>query len=125
MCQKNVLKLDLKHFSDAFLLFLSKKKREEDVRKHYTKIEREKATVENRMLYIKNIFKGREKELAGGLNLKELIPDKKSPYDIVVTFVSVLQMVRDKFLDVKQEKTYGDINVIPGERGMGENTYEQ
>ena len=54
------------------------------------------------------------------MNLKELIPDKRDRYDIVVTFVSVLQMMRDKYLDAEQKTTYGDITVLLGERKMEE-----
>ena len=105
------LDLDIKKFAAAFDQFLRKKKREEEVRAHYTKVEREKATIESRMMYIKDRFK---------LSLKELIPNKKDRYDIVVTFVSVLQMIRDKYLDADQRSVYGEITVVPGERKFEE-----
>ena len=54
------------------------------------------------------------------LSLKELIPNKKDRYDIVVTFVSVLQMIRDKYLDADQRSVYGEITVVPGERKFEE-----
>ena len=120
------LDLDIQKFAGAFDLFLRKKKREEEVRAHYTKIEREKATIETRMVYIRDRFK---RALAAGLrrlSLKELILDKKDRYDIVVTFVSVLQMMRDKYLDAEQKTVYGDITVVLGERKMEETAeYEQ
>ena len=120
-----VLNLDLDHFASAFKLFLRKKKREEEVRAHYTKIEREKATIENRMIYIRDMFKGAFSKGIKKLNLKALIPDKKDRYDVVVTFVSVLQMMRDKYLDAEQKTLYGDITVIPGTRDLEEKTDEQ
>ena len=114
------LDLDVQKFAYAFDLFLRKKKREEEVRRHYTRVERERATIETRIVYIRDRFK---KAFARGvrrLNLKELIPDKRDRYDIVVTFVSVLQMMRDKYLDAEQKTTYGDITVLLGERKMEE-----
>lgn len=114
------LDLDIKKFANAFDQFLRKKKREEEVRAHYTKVEREKATIESRMVYIKDRFKSVFLKGISKLNLKELIPNKKDRYDIVVTFVSVLQMMRDKYLDADQRSVYGEITVIPGERKFEE-----
>ena len=114
------LSLDIKKFASAFDLFLRKKKREEDVRSHYTKVEREKATIESRMVYIKDRFLGAFKKGVRKLSLKALIPDKKDRYDVVVTFVSVLQMMRDRYLDAEQSSTYGEITIIPGERDLEE-----
>ncbi len=120
------LALDIKQFASAFDLFLRKKKREEDVRAHYTRVEREKATIESRMVYIRDRFKSALTKGVGRLNLKELIPNKRDRYDIVVTFTSVLQMMRDRYLDAEQKHIYGDILVMPGEKEMEENTeYEQ
>lgn len=81
------LALDIKQFASAFDLFLRKKKREEDVRAHYTRVEREKATIESRMVYIRDRFKSALTKGVGRLNLKELIPNKRDRYDIVVTFI--------------------------------------
>lgn len=116
------LALDLRQFVSAFDLFLRKKKREEDVRAHYTRVEREKATIETRMVYIKNRLL---QAISGGvrrLSLRELIPSSGDRYDVVVTFVSVLQMMRDRYLDAEQDSTYGEITIIPGERKLEEET---
>lgn len=120
------LSLDLKRFASAFDLFLRKKKREEDVRAHYTRVEREKATIEGRIEYIRGRFKSAFARGVRRLSLKDLIPDKKDRYDIVVTFTSVLQMMRDKYLDAEQNRVYGEITVMLGERSMeGSADYEQ
>lgn len=111
-----ILSLDIGQFANAFELFLRKKKREEDVRSHYTKIERERATIESRMSFIAKKFKSAITRGVRRLSFKEFIPDKKDRYDVVVTFVSVLQMMRDKYLDAEQSSTYGEITIIPGER---------
>lgn len=114
------LSLDIRRFANAFDLFLRKKKREEEVRAHYTRVEREKATIESRMVFIRDRFKRAFLKGIKGLSLKELIPDRKDRYDIVVTFVSVLQMMRDRYLDAQQKGIYGEITIIPGEREMEE-----
>ena len=114
------LSLDIKKFASAFDLFLRKKKREEEVRAHYTRVEREKATIESRMLYIKDRVIGAFTKGIKRLSLKSLIPNKKDRYDVVVTFVSVLQMMRDHYLDAEQNSIYGEITIIPGERNFEE-----
>ena len=114
------LSLDIKKFASAFDLFLRKKKREEDVRAHYTRIEREKATMESRMIFIKDRFLSAFKRGVKKLSLKALIPDKKDRYDVVVTFVSVLQMMRERYLDAEQNSIYGEITIIPGARDLEE-----
>ena len=112
------LALDIKQFASAFELFLRKKKKEEDVRAHYTRVEREKATIESRMSFIKNKFRSAFTHGLRRLSLKELIPNKKDNYDVVVTFISVLQLMRDKYLNAEQKSTYGEIEIIPGEREL-------
>lgn len=114
------LRLDIREFASAFDLFLRKKKKEEDVRAHYTRVERERATIESRMVYIRDCFTRAWKEGLKKLSLKALIPDRKSRYDVVVTFVSVLQMMRDKYLDAEQKSTYGEITIVAGTREMEE-----
>lgn len=116
------LSLDIKKFASAFDLFLRKKKREEDVRAHYTRIEREKATMESRMIFIKDRFLSAFKRGVKKLSLKALIPNKKDRYDVVVTFVSVLQMMRERYLDAEQNSIYGEITIIPGAKDLEERT---
>ena len=48
------------------------------MRAHYTKVEREKATIESRMVYIKDRFKNVFLRGIQKLSLKELIPNKKT-----------------------------------------------
>ncbi len=112
------LSLDIRQFASAFEMFLRKKKREEDVRAHYTRVERQKATIEGRMDYIRQRFCSALSKGLRRLSLRDLIPDKKDRYDVVVTFVSVLQMMRDKYLDAEQTHTYGEIFVLPGQKEM-------
>ena len=110
------LNLSIEEFAGAFHAFLGRKQRIEAVRRHYTRVEREKVTMENRMEFIRRIFR---KTTAGGATsvpFQELVPNLRNRYDVVVSFMSVLQMMRDRYLDAVQKKTYGEITVIAGER---------
>jgi Uncharacterized conserved protein len=118
------LSLDLKEFAKAFSLFLQKKQRIEATEKHYTRIERERETIERRMIFIEETFKRAYKAGMEHMNFRELIPAGKGRYDIIVSFVSVLQMMRDKYLDADQRSLYGDIIVKTGSRDFDDKSEE-
>ncbi|MEF9921878.1 MAG: segregation/condensation protein A [Anaerovoracaceae bacterium] len=116
------LTLDIKKFAAAFDLFLSKRKQVEEVRRHYTRVEKQRETIEGRIEYIKNMFRSVISGAKKVFNFKELIPDKKDRYDTVVSFVSILQMMRDKTVDAEQKSVYGDIIVTQGSESVGGET---
>lgn len=117
------LSLDLKQFAGAFTNFVQRKHRIETVRRHYTKVEREKATIESRIIYIATSLRNKIGKI---FNFKELIPNKKDRYDVIITFVSLLEMAKQRVVNVKQETTYGNIEVSAGERiDEGDIKYEQ
>ena len=56
----------------------------------------------------------------------KLIPDKKDRYDVVVSFISVLEMAKERVVNVRQKVTYGNIEIESGERiNEGDIRYEQ
>lgn len=113
---KELLKISNSEFIEAFHSFLDRKYRIEKTKKHYTKLERERITVEQRMEYITEYL---EKNIRGGDNgtyFNHLIPGTKTRYNAVVSFVSMLQMMRENYLDAEQQKTYGDIWVKAGKK---------
>lgn len=107
------LSLGLKDFASAFSLFIQKKQRVEAVRKHYTRIERERASMEKR---IASILKTVRMKIGQVFSFKDFIQDKKDRYDVVVTFMSLLEMAKARAVKVEQRATYGDIEVSAGER---------
>ena len=107
------LSLTLDKFVSAFELFLQREKRMADVRARYQRVEREKSSIENRIRYIASRLKSAMARGVRKMPLRDLIPNKKDRYDIVVTFSSVLQMMKDKVIDAEQKKNYGEITVSP------------
>ena len=107
------LSLELKEFASAFSLFIQKKQRVEAVRKHYTRIERERASMEKRISYILQSVRAKIGQV---FSFKDFIQDKKDRYDIVVTFMSLLEMAKARAVKVEQHSTYGNIEVSAGER---------
>ena len=117
------LSLDLAHFAGAFNAFIQRKHRIEAVRKHYTRIERERASVESRISHIANSLR---KKIGQVFSFKDLIPNKKDRYDVVITFISLLEMAKERVVKLKQEVTYGNIEVSSGEKiHEGDIKYEQ
>ncbi|HWQ80550.1 MAG TPA: segregation/condensation protein A [Anaerovoracaceae bacterium] len=108
------LNLDLKQFVKAFHLFLQKRKRIEEIRMNYARVERQKITVETKIEYIRNLFrfKGRKK-----LNFRELLPQGSNRYEVILTFVSMLEMIRQKAVSVRQNVNFGEIIVSLNEKG--------
>ena len=110
------LRLDLAQFAAAFNLFIQKKQKVDSVRKHYTRIERERARMEERISYIAGVLK---KSIGQFFSFKEFIHNKKDRYDVVVTFVSLLEMAKNRIVHVEQSSTYGDIQVSAGQNVDG------
>ena len=110
------LRLDLAQFASAFHLFIQKKQKVDSVRKHYTRIERERARMEERISYIAGVLRRGVGQI---FNFKEFIHNKKDRYDVVVTFVSLLEMAKNRIVQVDQKSTYGDIEVSAGQNVDG------
>lgn len=102
------LSLDIRQFVSAFNLFLRKKQRIEDVRKHYTRVERQRQSIEMKIESIINFFKTNPFKK---VSFKKLINNTEDRYDIVLTFTSMLQMMRDKVIRVEQQSPFGDMEV--------------
>ncbi|MBQ1471446.1 MAG: segregation/condensation protein A, partial [Eubacterium sp.] len=110
------LRLDMDEFADAFRAFLLRKKRLDETRRHYTRVERERETIEHRMEFIRQTI--HKSELAGekDVSFRALVPTQGDRYGVAVSFASMLQMMRERYLDARQEVTFGDIRVFRGSR---------
>ncbi|MBQ6496511.1 MAG: segregation/condensation protein A [Firmicutes bacterium] len=107
------LSLDIEQFKTAFELFIQRKKRLEELRAHHIRTEKERITTEVRMAGIRQFFKS---EGLRETDFRSLVPNKKDKYDISVTFTSVLEMMRQRTLDAKQKKLFGEIKVKATDR---------
>ena len=107
------LSLDLLPFIKAFELFLQKKRRLEEVRKRYNIIERQQMTIESRIEQIKHLFV-RKKRLKFG----ELLDGERTRRNVVLTFLSMLELIRQKTIKVSQNVNYGEITLTVNEKGM-------
>jgi len=106
------LSLDIKAFIASFNQFLYKKKRVEEMKASYTKPEMPRISAEEKMDFIKKIFKVKNRRT---VNFRELIQSEKDKYEIVVTFNSILEMARQETIKVEQPVPFGDIEITEGD----------
>lgn len=116
------LNLDIEKFKSAFELFLQKKSRIEEIKKHHRRTEKQRLTNEIRMESIKDFFMGRESKKA---DFRELIQNRDDKYDVAVTFSSVLEMMKEKRLEAEQRYLFGDIEVRATEHLLDDGSGEK
>ena len=102
------LSLDLKQFVSAFEQFLHKRKKVEEIRKHHIRTEKQRVTAEARMADIQHYFKVEPERKA---DFRELIQKKDDKYDVALTFSSVLELMKERYLWAEQSYLYGDITI--------------
>lgn len=105
------LSLEIDEFVKAFNSFIERKQRIDQVRERYTRLERDRISMESRMEYIIERFKT-ENKISGRsakISLRDLVPGKRDNYNLVVTFAATLQMINQKSIVAEQKSIYGDI----------------
>lgn len=95
----------------AFILFLTKKKKVEDVTKRYQRVRRQKESIEVR---IKQMTQEIERRLAmnGKVTFNELLPAEHDRYDIAASFFSLLSMLKEQDIDADQREAFGEITIM-------------
>lgn len=118
------LNLDINQFVKVFLLFLQKKKKLEEIKKNYAKVERQKMSIESKIDFIKGLFFSRDKKR---LSFRELLTPESNRYEVVLTFTSMLEMIRQKSVVVKQNVNFGEIilNIIDKDKNTENNHKEE
>lgn len=112
------LNLDIGQFMKAFYLFLNKKKKLEDIKKRYTRVERQRMSIETRIEQIKNFFMRKTKS-----TFLELLDGKTSRDYVVLTFMSMLELLKQRAINVHQSVNYGEITLtLCQEQGQAELT---
>ena len=111
------LSLDIRQFVAAFKQFLYKKKRLEEIQKNYAQSGVPRVTADEKMSFIRGIFKVKNKKT---LSFKELLQEENDRYEVVVTFTSILEMARRRLIKLRQAVPFGEIKVTEGEKTDGE-----
>ena len=109
---EELLKTDMGAFVKAFYAFLFRKQRLDEVRRVYERVERQRMSVETRITQIRSLFRNKKK-----LMFSEMIKEDTSPYNQVITFMSLLELIKEKSVEATQKKRFGDIAVRLIEEG--------
>lgn len=100
------LKLDLDQFIDAFKLFLEKRRRIEEVKRRYQRIDRERMSMEAKAHHMRHRIMQ-----AGEIDFACLLKDTNDTYDVVLTFVTMLEMLKAGMIEVSQDTLFGNIKI--------------
>ena len=115
------LVLDMDKFVTAFDAFLRRKKKLEEIRNRYERIEREKYSQEQRMSFIRTLF---EKDPHKTVNFRDTLGGDGDNYDLAVSFSSMLEMVRKQRITADQRALFGDIYLKAGQQLFAEDDEE-
>jgi len=92
---------------NLFTLFqqiLSTVKEEEETQE---KVFEKRITVEEKVFEIQNMFKKRKKS-----SFKEILKNAKSKHEVIMSFLAILDLIKQKFITVEQKKNFDDIMII-------------
>ncbi len=100
------LNLDIGQFMKVFQNFLNKKKKLEDIKKRYARVERQRMSVEARIEQIITFFRRKRRG-----TFTELLDGQTTRYHIVLTFMSMLELLKQRAITVHQSVNYGEITL--------------
>jgi segregation and condensation protein A len=101
---EEIIKGSLSEFAQAFMEFILKKQRIEEMHRIYERIERQKMSMENRIAQVVDILNKKQ-----STSFSELIEGDDSNFNKVITFMSILELLRERSITAQQKKRYGDI----------------
>lgn len=99
------LVMGMDQFVTAFNAFLLRKKKVEEIRTRYERVQREKVTAEARMAFIESIL---GKAPTRRVNFRETMQNGDR-YDMALSFSSMLEMIRQQKLTAEQKALFADI----------------
>ena len=111
------LSLDIKHFVTAFNQFLIKKRRLAEIKSDYAVTGGLRLTTEEKMDYIQNIFRLKNKKT---VSFKDVLQSENDKYETVVAFAAILEMARLKAIKLRQRALFGDIRITERDKEDGE-----
>jgi segregation and condensation protein A len=102
------LSLEMDKFITAFKDFIYKRKKNEEIRRMRDRIERDKVSVATKKTFIERAL---NRVKGGFAKFRDLLAPGGDRYDKVVTFVSLLEMVKSGLIGVKQDGNFREIEV--------------
>ncbi len=107
-----ILSLKEDEFIKAFEKFLVRKKKIIEIKKNYDNVQRKKITAEERVNYIADVI---HKAGDSEIDFFDTVKDKGDNYDVALSFTSVLELVKQRSIEAKQDRLYGQITLKRGQ----------
>ena len=106
-----ILKASDEQLVNAFILFLTRKKKIEEVQRRYQRVRRRKESIESRIKDMTKVLEHRLTPGTRGVSFMELLPEEPDRYDMTLSFMSLLSMIKNQGYDAEQEENFGEITV--------------
>ena len=107
-----ILKASDEQRVNAFILFLTRKKKIEEVQRRYQRVRRRKESIETRIKDMTKILELRLTPDKSVISFMELLPEEPDRYDITLSFMSLLSMIKNQGYDAEQQENFGEITVV-------------
>ena len=107
-----ILQVSDEQMVKAFIQFLTRQRKVEAVTRRYSRVRRRKETIETRIKEMAEILERKFREGNGKVLFNELLPEKPDRYDITLSFMSLLSMIKNQGYDAEQNENFGEIKVI-------------
>ncbi len=107
---------EILHVSDeqmvnAFIMFLTRRKKVEEVSRRYQRVRRRTETIEARIEHMTQQLEEKFSKGKGRVSFTELLPEKPDRIDITLSFMSLLSMIRNQGYDAEQKENFGEITI--------------
>ena len=107
-----ILRVSDEQMVNAFILFLTRRKKVEEVTRRYQRVRRRKETIEARIRDMSIMLGQKLRPGVDEVAFMELLPEKPDRYDITLSFMSLLSMIKNMDYDARQDENFGEITVV-------------
>lgn len=111
-----ILRASDEQLVNAFIQFLTRRKRIEDVSRRYQRVRRRKETIEARIRDMSVSLERKFRDGGGKVMFTDLLPEEADRYDITLSFMSLLSIIKNQNYDAEQSENFGEIRVIQREK---------
>jgi segregation and condensation protein A len=102
------LSLEMDKFIAAFRAFIYRRRKNEEIRHMRDRVERDKVSVAMKKTFIERVLAGAK---GGFAKFRDLLSPGSGRYDKVVTFVSLLELIKSGTVQARQDGNFRDIEV--------------
>jgi segregation and condensation protein A len=107
-----ILRATEEQLVSAFIMFLTRKKKVDEVARRYQRVRDRKETIEHRISEMTLLLESKFGSGRTAVSFTELLPEEHDRYDVTLSFVSLLNMIRTQGFDAEQKENFGEITIM-------------